>query len=106
MIRSMTLGCAVLALFALACGGGSDSGTADTATPEAPAAEEKTADVAAPAAPAAPMATSGPVAQCRELAEQKNWAEALAPCTLAARQKPDDLAIQHALQQAQAAAGQ
>jgi hypothetical protein len=93
----------VLALFALACGGGSDSGTADTAAPAAPAAQEKTADVAAPA-PAA--SASGPVEQCQALADQKQWAEALAPCTLAARQKPDDLAIQHALQQAQAAAAQ
>jgi len=44
------------------------------------------------------------VKRCPELAAEKNWKDALGPCTEAAEEKPDDLSIKHALQQAQAAA--
>ena len=44
------------------------------------------------------------VKQCLELAAKKNWSDALAPCTEAAKEMPDDLSIKHALQQAKAAA--
>lgn len=45
------------------------------------------------------------VARCKELAAQEAWAEALEPCTAAHAARPDDMAIEHALQQAKAATG-
>ena len=45
------------------------------------------------------------VAQCLELAAKKQWSDALAPCTEAANEKPDDMRIKQALQEARTAAG-
>jgi hypothetical protein len=45
-----------------------------------------------------------PVARCSELAAQGAWSEALEVCTKAHEAEPDNMAIEHALQQAQAAA--
>lgn len=53
---------------------------------------------------AAAGAGADSVAQCKKLADAEDWAAALAPCTLAHELMPDDLAITHAFQQAQAAA--
>jgi len=53
---------------------------------------------------AAAGAGADSVAQCRKLSGAEDWAAALAPCTLAHELMPDDLAITHAFQQAQAAA--
>ncbi|MCP5059955.1 MAG: hypothetical protein GY937_24895 [bacterium] len=46
------------------------------------------------------------VAACRSLAEAGNWGEALDVCTKAHELLPDDLGIEHALQQAKAAAAE
>jgi len=45
------------------------------------------------------------VAACRRLAESGAWEEALEVCQKAHEMMPDDLALEHAYQQAQAAAG-
>ena len=64
-------------------------------------AEQKVGDAAAK------METmADPVARCRELAAKGAWADALEPCTKAHEMKPDDMALEHALQQAQAAVKQ
>jgi len=52
------------------------------------------------------MGYTDPVARCRELAAQEAWDQALEPCTAAHAAEPDDMAIEHALQQAKAAAAQ
>lgn len=54
----------------------------------------------------AAMGGSDPVATCRELAAREAWGEALEACTRAHAARPDDMAIEHALQQAQAAAAE
>lgn len=96
------------AAIAVACGalalgcGQSEEPTA--ATPPSPTASEPvrpSADVAAPTAP-----TPSAVDTCVRLADQRAWGDALEPCTEAAQQRPDDLRIRHALQQAQAAAAE
>jgi hypothetical protein len=43
-------------------------------------------------------------AKCSELAAQGAWSEALEVCKKAHEADPDNMAIEHALQQAQAAA--
>ena len=45
-----------------------------------------------------------PVERCQNLAAEGKWAEALEPCTKAHELRPNDMAIEHAMQQAQAAA--
>jgi hypothetical protein len=47
-----------------------------------------------------------PVARCQELAAKGAWADALEPCAKAHEMKPDDMGLEHALQQAKAAAAQ
>ena len=89
--RTAIAAAAAFAILGSGCGSGGDTG-ADGAAQERPAA-----DVAAPPPQASPVET------CRDLAERERWSEALEPCTAAVAQRPDDLALQHALQQAQAA---
>jgi len=80
------------------------SQAADKASDAASAAGEAAADARADVAAAAEGVSASATDQCLALAEDKNWADALTPCTKAATEKPGDLAIRHALQQAQAAA--
>ena len=96
---------ALAAAVALGCGG-SEEPTAASA-PSAPSADAPAAaDVAAPtpAEAPAPAGPVDPVAHCKNLAAEENWAVALEPCMKAAVAAPSDLAVRHALQQAQAAA--
>jgi hypothetical protein len=79
---------------------------ADAVADAAGEAKQATTDVAAAAAGAVEEVIDDPVAKCKELAEQGAWSEALEPCTKAHQAQPDDLAIEHALQQAQAAAAE
>lgn len=85
--------------FTLACGGGEDeiASQAPADAGKAPAASAKMPDVSA--------APQDPVKECLALAAQQRWSEALDPCTQAAKARPTDLRIKHAVQQAQAAAG-
>jgi hypothetical protein len=95
---SIALACGALAL---GCGRNEEPNAATVPSPTAstPAPVPGT-DVAAPGAPSTPSA----VDTCVRLADQRAWGEALDPCTQAAKERPDDLQIRHALQQAQAAA--
>jgi hypothetical protein len=90
---------------------------ADAAADAAAEAREAAAEAAAEAkeaasdaAAAAGAATTGlmddPVARCSELAAQGAWSEALDACTKAHEAEPDNMAIEHALQQAKAAAAE
>jgi hypothetical protein len=92
MKRAGAVLCTMLGILAISCGGG----------------EEKT-DTGAGAMGETAAASAGKgdaVKICLDLASRRDWANALDPCTRAANELPDDLRIQHALQQAQAAAGQ
>lgn len=92
MKRAAVLLCAVLSILAIACGGGE---------------EQTSAEAAAGGDVASPGAAGGDAAgRCLELAAKRDWANALDPCSRAAGERPDDLRIQNALQQAQAAARQ
>jgi len=109
MKRSMfwLLPAATLVL-ALGCGGKDETTAApDSAESEisAPAAPAEPAAAPAPAEPESPaaQAEADPVANCKALAARAAWAEALEACTQAHELHPDDLALEHALQQAQAA---
>lgn len=73
----------------------------DDAADAAGTVREKTDDAAAKM-----ESMIDPVARCRELAAQGAWADALEPCAKAHEMKPDDMALEHALQQAKAAAAQ
>lgn len=77
---------------------GAAMGAAKEAAGEAADSAREMADEAADAM-GAPKAT----AKCKDLAAKGAWAEALKPCTKAHAANPDDMAIEHALQQAQAA---
>lgn len=74
----------------------------------AEAAEDagETAEEAVEGAAAAVSAGPDMAARCTAAAAAKDWQAALAPCTAAHEQNPDDMAIEHALQQAQAAAAE
>ena len=111
--------CLLIGILAIGCGSGDDSGAADAAGKAAEAAESAAKDVASDAETAvgdaaeaageamdeaAESVEDNPVKRCLELAAEENWKDALGPCTEAAQEKPDDLSIKHALQQAQAAA--
>jgi hypothetical protein len=78
----------------------------DAAADVAAGAKQATADVAAAAGAAASDLIDDPVAKCKELADQGAWSEALDVCTKAHEAEPDNMAIEHALQQAQAAAAE
>ena len=77
------------------------SAAADAASDAADAASDLAADVAAAA-----DSSDTDAERCLALADDKNWTDALTPCSKAAIDKPGDLAIRHALQQAQAAAAE
>jgi hypothetical protein len=81
---------------------------AETTAAAGAAASEAAAKVVQKADDAAAKmeAMADPVARCRELAAKGAWADALEPCAKAHEIKPDDMALEHALQQAQAAAAQ
>ena len=110
-MRALALVSAVGLSLALGCGRDDARQAGDAAqrtTEEAAAgrtadeAREGASDVAA-GARGAPGAD--PAARCKDLAAQEAWNEALEPCTAAHAAHPDDMAIEHALQQARAAAG-
>jgi hypothetical protein len=92
MKKTGALLCTMLGILATSCGSGDE---------QAGAGAGAIGDVAAPAG-----GTSDAVQSCLEIAGRRDWANALEPCTRAASERPDDLRIEHALQQAQAAAGQ
>ena len=75
----------------------------DEAEAAAAAAGEAASEAASEAADAVEGALSDPVARCLKLASEQAWADALEACTEAHEQKPDDMAIENALQQAKAA---
>ena len=79
---------------------------ADAAADAAAEAKEAASDAAAAAGAAAADLMDDPVAKCSELAAKGAWSEALEVCTKAHEAEPDNMAIEHALQQAQAAAAQ
>lgn len=76
----------------------------EAASEAAAEAMEAASDAAAVAEEAAVDLMEDPVARCSELAAQGAWSEALEVCTKAHEAEPDNMAIEHALQQAQAAA--
>jgi hypothetical protein len=77
---------------------------ADVAAGAAEEAKETTSEAVAAAGAAAADLVDDPVAKCNELAAAGAWSEALEVCTKAHEAEPDNMAIEHALQQAQAAA--
>jgi len=113
MKKTIWIGTLALALvLASACG-------RDELTQAADDVADTTADVAAGAAEAAGDAAQAaaarvgsvaaepdPVEACRSAAGASDWAGALEVCRRAHELKPDDLAIEHALQQAEAAAAE
>ena len=78
---------------------------ADAAADAAAGAKQTASDAAAAAGAAAADLVDDPVAKCSELAAQGAWSEALDVCTKAHEAEPDNMAIEHALQQAKAASG-
>ncbi len=106
-MRMTTLGILLIALvLPLACGQAQETAedAAEVAVEAAAEAKEAASDVAAAAEAAATDLMEDPVARCSELAAQGAWSEALEVCTKAHEAEPDNMAIEHALQQAQAAA--
>jgi len=82
---------------------------ADAAKEAASDAAEATGDAAEAAGDAAGEAASevtgaAAVTLCKELAAKASWVDAVDVCTRAHEAAPDDMAVEHALQQAQAAA--
>lgn len=76
----------------------------ETAADEAAKAAKVKADEATAAAKdAAAGAAGSAIATCRSLAESSAWDQALAACKKAHEMMPDDLALEHAYQQALAA---
>lgn len=118
MKRYLTLAGIAITGLTLGCGGGEDKTASQAPSAEPPAAA---AQAPAPAAKPSNMAAEAPAAaaptpdvaaapqdavtRCLALAAQQKWSEALDPCTQAAKERPTDLRIKHAVQQAQAAAG-
>jgi hypothetical protein len=99
---SIAVACGALAL---GCGRSEEPSAARVPNPAPTASTPSRApgtDVAAPSAPSTPSA----VDTCIRLADELAWSQALDSCTQAAKERPDDLKIRHALQQAQAAAAQ
>jgi hypothetical protein len=80
------------------------SEAAAAASAAAADAKEAVSDAADSAAEAASALVDDPVARCSELAAQGAWGEALDVCTKAHEAEPDNMAVEHALQQAKAAA--
>ena len=108
-MRMTTLWVLLIALaLPLACSRAQETAdeAASAAADVAAGAKETASDAAAAAGAAAADLIDDPVAKCKELADQGAWSEALDFCTKAHAAEPDDMAIEHALQQAQAAAGE
>ena len=108
-MRMMTLWVLLIALaLPLACSRAQETAddAASAAADVAADAKQATADVAAAAGAAASDLIDDPVAKCKELADQGAWSEALDVCTKAHQAEPENMAIEHALQQAQAAAAE
>ncbi|MGI9430971.1 MAG: hypothetical protein ACR2PQ_02085 [Myxococcota bacterium] len=77
----------------------------DAAGDAADAAAGAAEDAAAAAGDAAEEVTgAAAVTLCKELAAKASWIDALGVCERAHEAAPDDMAVEHALQQAQAAA--
>ena len=79
---------------------------AATAQDAADAAAETASEAKQAASDAAAGLIDDPIAKCSELAAKEAWGEALDVCTKAHQADPDNMAVEHALQQAKAAAGQ
>jgi len=93
--RLWSLAATGLALL-LANGCGRSQEQPDLASPdEGPVTLEES-----PRPAATPEHGSSPAEKCIEMATREDWSAALAPCTLAARDHPDDEAIQEALERA------
>jgi hypothetical protein len=96
--------CFVIGILAIGCGSKEET-PVEAATETMTNVAEDAVDVVEEAVEeAAEEVKESAVAKCLELAAAKNWTDALEPCTKAAEEKPDDLGIRHALQQAKAAA--
>ncbi len=120
MNRSIAFLAALGLAFALGCGSDEAQQAAEQATAaaqemaeDAAAAAQEAADATQEAAQAAAdsateaagdMMADGVAATCRTLAEQGAWGDALDVCRKAHEANPDDMALEHAYQQAQAAA--
>jgi len=104
MNRAIAVLIAGLCIVAFGCGSDDDPlAAAKDAAAEAGEAAGNMGDAAGKAMQDV-AAGNDPVTTCLALAAKKQWSDALAPCTEAAKAKPDDLAVKHAVQQAQAAA--
>ena len=91
---------------AAAVAGEAADAVAATAQDAADAAAETASDAKQAASDVATGLTDDPIAKCSELAAKGAWSEALDVCTKAHQADPDNMAVEHALQQAQAAAEQ
>lgn len=79
--------------------------TKEAATEAADAAAGAAEDAAEAVGDAADTVTgAAAVTLCKELAAKAEWIDAVGVCTRAHEASPDDMAVEHALQQAQAAA--
>jgi len=105
-LKNEICGMVVLAmLLAVGCSSGDGEKEAADAIESARDAAGDVVETAADAAEdVAEEAMDDPTKRCLELAAEKKWKDALEPCSEAVKAKPDDLAIKHAFQQAQAAA--
>jgi hypothetical protein len=75
----------------------------EAADDAAASAKDAANDAAASTKDVAAGAAGSAVATCRSLAESGSWDNALAVCKKAHEMMPDDLALEHAYQQALAA---
>jgi len=124
-VRSIVCMTTLMMALALACGGdeaqdaadaasaaGSEVGSAakemmDRAAVSAQDAADSATNAAQDAMDAAKnAATTTAASTCRSLAASGSWGQALEACKKAHEMAPDDLELEHAYQQAQAAAGQ
>ena len=101
MKRSLIAICFLAGLMVIGCGSDDAVKATDALTDAADSAKDAATSAVDDAVE---TVEDSPVKRCMELAAEKNWADALAPCTEAAKEMPDDLGIKHALQQAKAAA--
>ena len=104
-MRVTTLWILLIALaLPLACSRAQE--TADDAAAAAGEAVGAVSATAQDAADAVADLADDPIAKCSDLAAKGAWSEALEVCTKAHEAEPDNMAIEHALQQAQAATKQ
>lgn len=104
MIRSMVWISAALLALAVACSSEDAKNSVDSATEAAESMPDVAANLGERADAAAGAVATNAVAACRQLAESGSWGDALEVCKKAHEMMPDDLGIEHAYQQAQAAA--